>query len=373
MYIFRTSREISDLEGELVSLKNLLSSRANIIHGIADGVRVESLPDGGDHSKDAADVEFEDTEPAKYDHWLSQFMEKIEVLLAERRVEEALAILDEGEVLADEAKETRSMTTKAILSLQHSIMLNRQKLADQLADATCQASTNGFELRSAVQAMKKLGDGPRAHTLLLKSHQQKLHRNMQALQPSSTSYGPAYTTAVSHLVFSTIAQAANDSLSIFDDEPAFTSELVTWAVNQALAFAQLIKKNVVAAQAASGGLRIVSECVHICLGHSLLLEDRGLALCPTIFKFFRPFLEQALTTTLKKIDLCTAAIAASEDWSLSHSPIAGRSWNTASNSMATSHQKLSSSGHRFHTMIQVLINTNSSWLSLSLSFFLNLT
>ncbi|KAH6815675.1 Vps51/Vps67 family of vesicular protein [Perilla frutescens var. frutescens] len=348
------SREISDLEGELVSLKNLLSSRANIIHGIADGVRVESLPDGADHSRDSAAVEFEDTQPAKYDNWLSQFMEKIEVLLAERRIEEALTLLDEGEVLAEEAKETKSMTAKVILSLQHSIMLNRQKLADQLADATCQASTNGFELRSAVQAMKKLGDGPRAHPLLLKSHQQKLHRNVQALQPSSTSYGPAYTTALAHLVFTTIAQAANDSLSIFDDEPAFTSELVTWAVNQTLAFAQLIKKNVVAAQAASGGLRIVAECVHICLGHSLLLEDRGLSLCPTVLKFFRPFLEQALSTTLKKIDLCTAAIAASEDWSLCHSPIAGRSWGTASVSMATSHQKLSSSSHRFHTMIQEL-------------------
>ncbi|KAL1550951.1 Exocyst complex component exo84a [Salvia divinorum] len=51
----RTSREISDLEGELVSLKNLLSSRANIIHGIADGARIESLPDRTDHAREAAD------------------------------------------------------------------------------------------------------------------------------------------------------------------------------------------------------------------------------------------------------------------------------------------------------------------------------
>lgn len=294
-------------------------------------------------------------------------MEKIEVLLAERRVEEALALLDEGEALAEEAKETRSMTSKAIVSLQNSIMLNRQKLADQLADATCQASTNGLELRSAVQAMKRIGDGPRAHTLLLKSHQQKLQRNVQSLQPSSTTYGPAYTTALAHLVFSTIAQASNDSLTIFDDEPAFTSELVTWAVNQTLAFAQLIKRNVVATPAASGCLRIVAECIHICLGHSLLLEDRGLALWPTVLNFFRPFLEQALTTTLKKIDLCTAALAASEDWSLSHSPIAGRSWGSSSVSMVTSHQKLSNSAHRFHTMIQVVNYKLKSLSILSLS------
>ncbi|KAG6399977.1 hypothetical protein SASPL_141465 [Salvia splendens] len=253
-----TSREISDLEGELVSLKNLLSTRANIINGIADGVRIESLPDGTDHAREAADLEFEETEPPKYDKWLSQFMEKIEVLLAERRIDEALAILDEGE-------------------------------------------------------------------------------------------------------------ASNGSLTIFDDEPAFTSELVTWAVNQTLAFAQLIKRNAVATPAASGCLRIVAECIHICLGHSLLLEDRGLALWPTVLNFFKPFLEQALTTTLKKIDLCTAALAASEDWSLCHSPIAGCSWGSASASIVASHQKLSNTAHRFHTMIQELCEDIGSLEILHLS------
>ncbi|KAL8518861.1 hypothetical protein ACS0TY_009994 [Phlomoides rotata] len=351
----RTSREISDLEGELVSLKNLLSSRANFIHAIADGVRVESLPDETDNLRDEDTLDFENKEITKYNKWLAQFMEKIQVLLAERRVDEALTALNEGECQIDEAKASRSLTPSALLLLQSSIMESRQKLGDQLAEATCQASTNGFELRSSVQAMKKLGDGPRAHTLLLKSHQQKLYRNMQALQPSSSSYGPAYSTALSHLVFSTIAQAANDSLSIFDDEPAFTSELVTWAVNQTLTFAQLIKKNVIAAPAASGCLRIVAESAHICLGHCSLLEDRGLALCPTLLKFFRPYLEQALTANLKRIDLSTAAIAASDDWSLIYSPISGRSWGAPSvGSTGASYQKLSSSAHRLNTMIQEL-------------------
>ncbi|PIN15229.1 Exocyst complex subunit [Handroanthus impetiginosus] len=363
----RTSKEISDLEGELVSLKNLLSSRANIIHGIADGVRVESLNDGTDQSKDD-DLDIEDPEPTKFDKWLSQYTENLEVLLAERRVDEALKALDEGENAAEEAKEHGSLTPSALLSLQNSIMENRQKLADQLAEATCQASTSSFELRSSVKAMKKLGDGPRAHTLLLKSHQQKLHRNMQSLYPSNTSHGTAYTTALSHLVFSTIAQAANDSLAIFDDEPAFASELVTWTVNQTEAFAQLIKKNVIAAPAASGCLRIVAECVHICLGHCSLLEDRGLALCPTLLKIFRPYLEQALQTSLKRVDLSTAAIAASDDWSLTYPPVAGRSWGAASVSSAmASQQKLSSSAHRFNTMIQELCEDIGSLEILPLS------
>ncbi|KAG8366250.1 hypothetical protein BUALT_Bualt17G0056900 [Buddleja alternifolia] len=363
----RTSREISNLEGELVSLKNLLSSRANIIHGIADGVRVENLHDGTDYSKDDS-IDFDDREPTKFDNWLSKYMENLEVLLAERRVDEALAALNEGESIADEeAKIHKSLTPSALLSLQNSILQNRQKLADQLAEATCQASTNGFELRSSVQAMKKLGDGPRAHTLLLKSHERKLNKNVQIIHPSNTSHGAAYTTTLSHLVFSTIAQAANDSLAIFNDEPAFTSELVTWAIKQTEAFALLMKKNVIAAPAASGCLRVVSECVHICLGHCLLLEDRGLALCPTLLKIFRPFLEQALNANLKRIDLSTAAIAAADDWSLSYSPVSGLHWGGSVSGGTTSQQKLSSSAHRFNTMVQELCEDIGSLEILQLS------
>ncbi|KAL3654162.1 hypothetical protein CASFOL_003843 [Castilleja foliolosa] len=359
----RTSREISDLEGELVSLKNLLSTRANIIHTIADGVRVESLQDGSVSSRDEA-IELELRETNKSDDWFTQLNENLEILLAERRFDEALSALDEGERALDQ----KSLPASTLLSFQNMILQTRQKLADQLAESTCQASTNGFELRSSVQAMKQLGDGPRAHNLLLKSHHQKLNRNMQLLQPTSSSHGTSYTTALSHLVFSTIAQASNDSLAIFSDEPAFTSELVTWAVNQTEAFARLIKKNVIAAPAASGCLRVVTECVHICLGHCSLLEDRGLALCPTLLRMFRPFLEQALSASLKRIDLCTAAIAAMDDWSMNYPPMAARSWVSASvGSVVASQQKLSSSAHRFNTMIQELCEDIGSLEILHLS------
>ncbi|KAL2546903.1 Exocyst complex component EXO84A [Forsythia ovata] len=351
----RTSREISDLEGQLVTLRNLLSTQANVIHVLTDGARIESLSDGPESSAKVDTVNFEDMEPTKIEKWLAQFIETLEVLLAERRVDEALAALDEGENIAEEARDQRSLTPSTLLSLQISIMEQRQKLADQLAEATCQPSISGVELRSAVQALKQLGDGPRAHTLLLKSHQQKLQSNMQSLRPSGTSHGIAYTTTLSQLVFCTIAQAASDSLAIFDDEPAFASELVTWAVKQTEAFALLIKKHILASPAASGALRSVTECVQISLGHCLLLEARGLALTPILLKTFRPYIEQALNANLKRIEMSTAAIAAADDWLLTYPPVGTRSLSTASlGSMISLQPKLSSSAHRFSTMIQEL-------------------
>lgn len=350
----RTSKEISDLEGLLLSLRNLLSTRAALINGLADGVHVKSLSTAPEGSTEEENFDLEEREPSKMEKWLVQFMETLEVLLAERRVDEALAALDEGEHIAKEANHKQTLTPTAFSSLQTTITEQRQKLADQLVEAACQPSASDVELHAAVQSLKQLGDGPRAHTLLLKCHHQKLQCNMTGLHPSGTSHGVAYTAALSQLVFSTIAQAASDSLAIFADEPAYASELVTWAVNRTENFAVLMKRRVLGSPSASGELRLVAECVQICLGHCSLLEARGMALSPVLLKLFKPCVEQSLMTNLKRIEQTTAALAAADDWSLTYPPVGVRSLGIAplGSSSIVSQPKLSSSAHRFNMMVQ---------------------
>ncbi|KAD6794820.1 hypothetical protein E3N88_05716 [Mikania micrantha] len=353
----RTSKEISDLEGELLSIRNLLSTQATLIHSLADGVHVESLsvaaPSGSYSNGASADV---DRDPSDLESWLIEFPDILDVLLAERRVEEALATLDEGERIASEAKEKDSLAPSILASLQNSITECRQRLANQLADAASQPTTRGGELRAAISALKKLGDGPRAHSLLLQAHTQRLQSNMQNLRPSSTSYGGAYTAAISQLVFSVIAQTATDSNAIFGKEPAYSSELVMWATKQTEDFAILVKRHALASSAAAGGLRAAAECVQIALGHCSLLETRGLALCPVLLKLFRPSVEQALDANLKRIEESTAALAAADDWDLSSSPavtrLSGRPSSTSLNTLTAYQHKLSSSAQRFNSMIQ---------------------
>ncbi|KAI8528452.1 hypothetical protein RHMOL_Rhmol12G0149400 [Rhododendron molle] len=350
----RTSREISDLEGQLLSLRNFLSTQAALIHALSEGARLESFSSGSEGSMKVDVFDLEDREPSNTEKWLAQFLEDLEVLLAERRVKEALDALDEGERIAKEANHQKTLTRSSLLLLKNTITEQRQRLADQLAEAACQPSTRSVELRSSVQALKQLGDGPRAHNLLLKSHKQKLQYNMQGLRPG-TSNGATYTSSLSQLVFSTIAQAASDSLAVFGDEPAYTSELVTWAVKETESFSLLIKRHVLASSAAGGGLRVVAECVQICLGHCSLLESRGLALSPVLLRLFRPCIEQALSANLKRIEHSTAAFAAADDWSLAYPPVGTRSLGSASlGSVIASQSKLSSSAHRFNSMAQDL-------------------
>jgi len=354
--MYSTSKEISDLEGELLSMRNLLSNQAALVHGLAEGCQLGSLVTGNEDS-DIDDILKEKTDISNTEKWLIGYLETLDVLLAEKRVEESMAALEEGEKMTREITQGKTLSPSLFQALQNAITEHRQKLADQLADTICQPSTRRMEIRSTALALKNLGDGPRAHTLLLKSYKEKLNRNIQSLESTTVS---AYTASVSHLVFSTISQATSDSLTVFaGEEPAYTSELVTWAVRQAEHFSLLLKKRILASIAASGGLRIALECVHICLSHCHLLEASGMALSPVLLKHFRPFVEQALITNLKRIEQSSAASASADDWLLAYAPTTRKN-NTglppvSSYSSLNSHQpKLSISAHKFNSMVQVI-------------------
>lgn len=339
-------------------MRNLLSTQATLIHNLAEGVHIDSLSDTvPDDSMTTGLSNVEVGELSELEKWSAEFPDFLDVLLAERRIDEALTSLDEGERVVAEAKEKKTLSPAKLLSLQTNITERRQRLADQLAEAACQPSTRGSELRASISALKKLGDGPRAHNLLLNAHYQRYQYNMQSLRPSSTSYGGAYTAALSQLVFSAIAQAASDSMAIFGKETAYTSELVMWATKQTEAFGLLVKRHALASSAAAGGLRSAAECVQIALGHCSLLEARGLALCPVLLKLFRPSVEQALDANLKRIEESTAALAAADDWELTYPPssvrLSGRTGAAVAGGAMANQHKLSSSAHRFNTMVQV--------------------
>ncbi|GAB4841891.1 Exocyst complex component exo84b [Ancistrocladus abbreviatus] len=365
----RTSKEISDLEGELLSIRNLLSTQAALIHGLAEGVHLDSLSASGAQRYIANGLSSsEDREPSELEKWLVDFPDLLDVLLAERRVDEALTAFDEGEHVISEAKEMETLSLDALMSLQSAISERKQKLADQLAEAACQPSTRSSELRAAISSVKRLGDGPRAHTLLLNAHLQRYQYNMQSLRPSSSSYGGAYTAALSQLVFSAIAQAASDSLTIFGKEPAYMSELVIWATQQTEAFAELVKRHALASSAAAGGLRAAAECVQIALGHCLQLEARGLSLCPLLVKHFRPSVEKAVDANLKRIAESTAALAAADDWVLTYPPTITRQSGrlTSLGAISAYNYKLTSSAHRFNLMVQDLFDDVGPLLSMQL-------
>ncbi|KAJ6892746.1 hypothetical protein NC651_025836 [Populus alba x Populus x berolinensis] len=161
LIVERTSKEISDLEGELFIYKKPVVHSSNFDSGLAEGVNIDSLSLKASEGSMVNELlsNGEDREPSDLEKWSVEFPDMLDVLLAERRVDEALAALDEGERVAAEAKETESLSPGILRSLEMAITERRQKLADQLAEAACQPSTRSGELRAAISALKSLGMG----------------------------------------------------------------------------------------------------------------------------------------------------------------------------------------------------------------------
>eukprot|EP01018_Ginkgo_biloba_P013357 Gb_20183 [translate_table: standard] len=367
----RTSKEISDLEGEILCIRNLLSAQAGLIHTLAEGVQMDLLSIGSEDSPpNNSSISENDMQPSDLENWLLELPDVLDILLAERRVDEALAALLEGEQVAADAQQEKSLNPTALSSFLNALSECRGRLAEQLAEDAQQPSTRGAELRAAISALNTLGEGPRALTLLLDAHRKRLQYNVQGLRPSNTSYGGAYTAALSQLVFSAIEQAAKDSVVVFGEQLEYASELVLWATKQTEDFVLLVKRHALASSAAAGGLRAAAECVQIALGHcSLLEETQGLALCPVLLKLFRPSVEQALEANLKRIEENIAALAAADDWVLTHAPAtrpSNRAFVASTASGQTFQLKLSNSAHRFNIMIQEFFEDVAPLISMQL-------
>ncbi|KAF7075444.1 hypothetical protein CFC21_080220 [Triticum aestivum] len=362
----RTSKEISELERELLSIRNLLNTESALIHGLSEGIQIDSLIMGPEDSAEENISTVEYQELSEIQKWHIDFPDKLDVLLAERRVDEALDALDEAERIAVDAEKKQTLATADIVALKGVISDNRQKLSDQLAEAACQSSTCGVELRAAASALKRLGDGPRAHSLLLSAHNQRLQSKIQTTRPSSTAHSVAYTASLAKHVFSVIANALSDSMEVFGDEPSYASELVTWATKQAMEFTLLVKRHALGSCAAAGGLRAAAECVQIALGYTSLLEARGLSLSAVLLKQFRPCVEQALDSNLRRIEETTSALAAVDDWALIYPPTGIRTFARASAGNLALQPKLSSSAHRFNSMVQDFFEDVGPLLSLQL-------
>ncbi|KAJ6749881.1 hypothetical protein OIU85_000506 [Salix viminalis] len=286
-------------------MRNFLSTQAALVHGLSEHARIDSLWAASEDSiADDHLSNLDKGELSESEDWLIELLDNFEVLLAKKRVAEAMQALEKEE-LANESRKKHSLSPTALVTLETAIRSQRKKLAYQLAEAISQPSTRGQELRLAVLALKNLGDAPHAHTLLLNSQHHKLKSS--------------------------------------------------FPIRETEAFAFLLKRHVLASSAASGGLRVAGECILICMGHCSLLEAHGLSLALVLLRFFKPIIEQAMNANLKKIEEISAALAAADDWLLIYPPAGGRPFSSSASlgSAMASQPKLSSSANRALESLQL--------------------
>uniref|UniRef100_A0ACD5ULC2 Uncharacterized protein n=1 Tax=Avena sativa TaxID=4498 RepID=A0ACD5ULC2_AVESA len=301
----RISEEVVEAEQELIELQKHVSAQGMLVQDLMSGVCRE-LDMWQKYSKEEHVVEkdFESelneilsvgTQDPKF-----VFLDRMDILLAEHKIEEAL--------LALEAEEKKYMVTDnsgkesdAEISAYKTALLKRKStLEDQLVRFSEQPSLSITELRKSLSGLITIGKGSVAHQVLLKTYGSRLQKDIEGFLPTCSVYKETYSATLSQLVFSAISKVLKESSTLFGDSPTNMNRITQWAEYEIEVFARLVKENSPLLESDSA-LRSACICIQTTLAHCSCLESYGLKFSKLLMVLLRPYIEEVLDLNFRRV------------------------------------------------------------------------
>ncbi|KAG1347646.1 exocyst complex component EXO84C [Cocos nucifera] len=352
----RISEEVIEVEQELIELQK---------HVSAQGILVQDLISGVCRELEVWNKQNSEEPDAALDHQISEldellhadkedpkvtFLETVDVLLAERKIEEALLALEAEERNYPELNDLGEGPSVEISSYKTAFLERKAMLVDQLVGICEQPSVCVAELKKALSGLVKLGKGSLAHQLLLKAYGSRLRKSIEAFLPSCSMYFETYTATLSQLVFSTISLVTKESGLIFGDAPTYINRIVQWAECEIESLVHLVKEISASLESASA-LRSASICIQASLSHCSILESQGLKFSKLLMVLLRPYIDEVLDMNFRRARIKVLDMAMLEDEVLL-SPREGGPLTVA----APSNLMFTNSGKKFMFIVKDLLD-----------------
>ncbi|XP_031505435.1 exocyst complex component EXO84C isoform X2 [Nymphaea colorata] len=275
------------------------------------------------------------------------FLESVDVLLAEHKMEEALLAIEEEEKNNPDLLDSGDNTSEEVSTYKSAFLKRKAMLVEQLIEVAERPSVGVLELKSALMRLLKLGNGPSAHNLLLKSYRSRLQKNIENFLPLCVIYPETNSATLSKYVFSTILSAARESSSIFGNTAIYTGRLEQWIECELESLVKLMKENAPSSESASA-LRAVAVCVKASLSHCAMLEEQGLAFSQLLFMLLRPYVDEILEMNFRRARKLVDQLANDE--------IVISSTRYLSSYSADACSMLTSSGKQFMSVVQDIVD-----------------
>lgn len=232
------------------------------------------------------------------------FLQNLDMLIAERRIEEALSkLLD-------------SVAVSEINSFE--ISKRKDMLTEQLVAISNQPCVKYSDLKKALEALIKLSREALAQELFLKVFALRLQRNIDLFLPSCPVLPITYTATLSQLVFSTISKAANEFNMVFGEKEPRSSLLVEWAESEIQHFVNRVKENAPLLET-TAALCSACICIHASLSYCAILESRGLKLSDLVLLLLRQYIEEVIDENFRRakrmvLDLSSESGTLDQSW-----------------------------------------------------------
>ncbi|XP_059625167.1 exocyst complex component EXO84C isoform X2 [Cornus florida] len=300
----RLSEEVVEMEHELNELRKHISAQGILVQDLMSGVSHDleewNRSNGIQESQENPQSrELEDPSPNEPEDQKAIFLENVDVLLAEHQVEEAIEAIDAEERRYPELKGLVDASSNEPLSYKSAFLKRKAMLEDQLVEIIEHPSLPSLERKKGLSGLLRLGKGPLAHHLLLKSYGSRLHKSIEAFLPCCPSYPATYPATFSNLIFSTISLTTKESSLMFGDNPVYSNRVVQWAEWEIEYLVRLVKENAPSLETLFA-LRAASICIQTSLNHCSALESQGLKLSKLLLVLLQPYIEEVLELNFRR-------------------------------------------------------------------------
>ncbi|KAL4572724.1 hypothetical protein LXL04_019507 [Taraxacum kok-saghyz] len=284
----RLSDEVVEMEHELNDLRKNISAQGILIQDLQSGVHHELTQWARSTNTENPQKDTETDFLTESQDEKKSFLEKIDLLLSQHKVEEAI------EAIETEERKHPDLKTSGP-SLSNELIKRKSLIEDQILQIIEQT-----DLKKSVSGLLKLGKGPLGQQIFLKSKAARLQKNIQIFLPSCPCYPETFPATLSNIIFSTISQTTKEMGTIFgDDNLAYSNRLVQWAEREIELFVKLVKENAPSSETVSA-LHTASVCVQASLNHCSVLESQGLKLSKVLLVLLEPYIEEVLELNFRR-------------------------------------------------------------------------
>ncbi|KAG8385124.1 hypothetical protein BUALT_Bualt03G0009100 [Buddleja alternifolia] len=301
----RLSDEVVEMKHELNELQKHISAQGILVQDLMGGVsrELEEWSQAGGDDLEAKDTsptrEIDDIFSTEVEDQRMQFLEHVDVLLAEHKIEEAIDAIDAEERNHPELKGSGDNSIDECSSFRSALTKRKATLENQLIEISQQPSVGISELKKVLSGLLKLGKGPLAHQIFLKSYGSRLQRSIEDFLALCPCYPETYSATLSNLVFSMISLATKESGLMFGDNPVYSNRVVQWAEWEIESLIRLVKENAPSSETSSA-LRAASVCVQASLNHCSALESQELKLTKLLLVLLQPYVEEVLELNFRR-------------------------------------------------------------------------
>ncbi|EPS72961.1 hypothetical protein M569_01795 [Genlisea aurea] len=350
----RLSDEVVEMKHELNELQKHISAQGILVQDLITGVSQElehwSRTNGEDSGADAdsrASI-VKSTVKSESDDRRTRFLEHVDVLLAEHKIVEAIHVVDEEERNNPELKQSGDADDCS--TFKSAVSDRKALLENQLIEISRQPSVGVMELKMALSGLLKLGKGPLAHHIFLKSYGSRLQRSLEDFVALCPCYPETYSATLSNLVFTMISSATKESGLMFGDNPAYGNKVVQWAEWEIESLVRLIKENAPSSETSSA-LRAACVCVQTTLNLCSALEAQGLRLTKLLLVLLQPYVEEVLELNFRRARKRVVDLVGSEE----STPLSPRFASPLSTFVTSSDRVLVDCGMRFIFVVKEIV------------------